>query len=140
MSDPYTAYLLDNATGEVVPSTSFLVPRREKMSTPFVMLFQSSVDTLLDREIDGTTLRVFLCFVQRADYGNWVHTTQRAIGQHLGISKPQMSRAVSILIKKGLLEKDNYKPGLYRVNPDITWRGRASHHREAHNVEYHPTA
>ena len=81
----------------------------------------------LDSEIDGVAHRVFhyLCYVLQFD--NWVDISTVWVAEKLSLKRQQVSRAISILEKKGLLIRGekigrHYK---WRLNPEATWKGTA---------------
>ena len=81
----------------------------------------------LDSEIDGVAHRVFhyLCYVLQFD--NWVDISTVWVAEKLSLKRQQVSRAISILEKKGLLIRGekigrHYK---WRLNPEVTWKGTA---------------
>ncbi len=81
----------------------------------------------LEKDIDGVTHRVFhyLCYVLQ--YDNWVDISTVWVAEKLSLKRPQVSKAISTLEKKGLLIRGekigrHYK---WRLNPEAAWKGTA---------------
>ena len=81
----------------------------------------------LEPGFKGNTFRVFhyLCYVLK--YDNWVDISTVWVAEKLGINRPEVSKALSTLEKKGLLIRGekvgrHYK---WRLNPEATWKGTA---------------
>ena len=93
----------------------------------------------LEPGIGVVALRVFhyLCYV--LGYDNWIDISTVWVAEKMGLKRPQVSKALSTLEKKGLLirgEKigNHYK---WRLNPEAAWMGRATTRWEAvENIPY----
>ena len=98
----------------------------------YVDKFQTTPDfthqyLALDKDIDGVTHRVFhyLCYVLQ--YDNWVDISTVWVAEKLSLKRPQVSKAICTLEKKGLLIRGekigrHYK---WKLNPEATWKGTA---------------
>ncbi len=67
----------------------------------------------------------YLCYVLQ--YDNWVDISTVWVAEKLSLKRPQVSKAISTLEKKGLLIRGekigrHYK---WRLNPEATWKGTA---------------
>ena len=67
----------------------------------------------------------YLCYVLQ--YDNWVDISTVWVAEKLSLKRQQVSRAISVLEKKGLLIRGekigrHYK---WRLNPEATWKGTA---------------
>jgi DNA-binding transcriptional regulator YhcF (GntR family) len=81
----------------------------------------------LEPGLKGNTFRVFhyLCYV--LGYDNWIDISTVWLAEKLKLSRSEVSRAINILEKKGLLIRGekigrHYK---WRLNPEVTWKGTA---------------
>ncbi len=80
-----------------------------------------------DKEITGVAQRVLRELESLLDYENWIRIGLVDIARSLEIDPSQVSRAVKILVQKGIIIKGN-KVGhfyTYRFNPEFCWRGDA---------------
>jgi DNA-binding Lrp family transcriptional regulator len=78
-----------------------------------------------DKEITGVAQRVLRELESLLDYENWIRIGLVDIARSLEIDPSQVSRAVKILVQKGIIIKGN-KVGhfyTYRFNPQFCWRG-----------------
>lgn len=78
-----------------------------------------------DKSITGVAQRVLRELESQLDYENWVKLALVDIAKDLCIDRSQVSRAIKILVDKGLVLKGS-KIGHfynYRLNPQFCWRG-----------------
>lgn len=82
-----------------------------------------------DREMTLTPLRVLLYLESILGYENYLRITQQDIVVKLGIHRSDVSRAMKLLLAKGIVEKLEspvIRP-VYRLNPNYGWRGKHEH-------------
>lgn len=81
----------------------------------------------LEPGINGIAYRVFhyLCYVLQ--YDNWIDISTVWVAEKLNLTRPQVSKAISTLEKKGLLIRGEKIGRHYRwrLNPEATWKGTA---------------
>ena len=59
---------------------------------------------------------------------------QAVLAEKHGVSQPSISRAMTLLVKRGIIEKEGAGPGVrYRLSPMVGWRGTtAAYHGQQH--------
>ena len=78
-----------------------------------------------DKTMTGETLRIWMHLMSRLGFENFIVIRGSELSKELGIKPPHISRAISKLVKKGLLVRGP-KVGhayAYRLNMDIAWKG-----------------
>jgi hypothetical protein len=121
--------LLDEKTGELINMPVYLNSPHKHPTIYGDRWFQMSQDPLLalskDRELWGLPQAVLLYLCGRLDFDNYVHVPQQEIADHLIASRPKVTKAVSLLVKKGILIKGPTigRSGSYRLNPAYGWKG-----------------
>ena len=78
-----------------------------------------------DKSITGVAQRVLRELESQLDYKNWIRLALVDIAKNLGVNRSQVSRAIKILVDKGILFRGK-KIGhfyTYRFNPEFCWRG-----------------
>lgn len=82
-----------------------------------------------DREIPGNTLRVFLYLCSQAGFENTLHVTQQEIADLLHMRKPNVTRSIKTLERKGLIARlhGNKRTYAFMINPYYVWKGRMEH-------------
>jgi len=78
-----------------------------------------------DKSITGVAQRVLRELESQLDYENWVRLALVDIAKDLDLDRAQVSRAIKILVDKGLVIRGS-KVGhfyTYRLNPEFCWRG-----------------
>ena len=78
-----------------------------------------------DKTMTGETLRIWMHLLSRLGFENFVVIKRSEISKELGIKGPNVSRAISKLVKKGLLVRGP-KVGhsyAYRLDMNVAWRG-----------------
>lgn len=118
--------MVDKATGEELPGLP--VYRQTKIrARGWFMTWEAGMERLAsDPDMTGEAFRVFFKMVANLDYENYIKITQKEISESLGIRKQHVSRAVKILVDKGILIKGP-KSGLsntYRLNEFYGWKGQ----------------
>lgn len=125
---------VDANAGEVLRGCMVYIPYRPRHTERFFMAFQDGlIEIAKDGELTGADFRVLLHLFGQLSFENYLHISQKDIAEALGMQKPNVSRAMKLLIAKGII-LDGPKVGRmksYRLSPDLGWRGRVT------NLEKH---
>src|SRR5919198_6131181 len=72
-----------------------------------------------DKEITGECYRVLMILLGQLDFENWIYVSQKEMAEFLGLQKSQVSRAIRLLVEKGILLRSSPIRGShgYRLNP-----------------------
>jgi hypothetical protein len=94
----------------------------------FFMVFQDAMIMLAkDRELTPQAFRVMMYLFGSLDFDNWIHITQKEIGEKLKMDKSDVSRAFSILKRKQIIVLSPYKGvPCYKINDFYAWKGSVS--------------
>ena len=78
-----------------------------------------------DEELPREVLRVYLALFSCLDYGNEINLTQAEIAEQLGVYRPSITKAFSVMYKKGILLKGSSrgKCTTYFLNPEYGFKG-----------------
>jgi len=125
--------LVNTETGELVPAITWI--RQKWKGDPFLMVFQASFEALAkDKEITLDARRILDFLFSRLDFENYILIPQVEIATELGMQRSNVSRAMSILLGKGIIlegPKVNRSRG-YRLNHDFGWKGTLKNLRVIH--------
>ena len=113
-------------TGEVVELTEDGGETR-RWPTPRVQLFQRGIRRVAEEGILGKEAwRVLGYLLSILDWDNWLVVPQRRVGDILGMTAQQMSRAIRMLLENGLLVQAGrpYPRSAYRLSSDFAYKGR----------------
>ena len=118
---------IDRDTGEIIEGV-FATSKTKfnPWSEGFLMTARYGAKFLaLDKEITGVAHRVLRVLESELRYENWLQVSLTNIANNLGISHAQVSRAIKVLVEKGIILKGkkvgrNYQ---YRFNPEYCWCG-----------------
>lgn len=93
------------------------------------MAFQDGlVEIAKDDELTLQPKNVLFYLLGQLDFENYLHVSQRDIADALGMQKQHVSRAMRLLIAKGIV-LDGPKVGrmkTYRLSPNLGWKGRVT--------------
>ena len=94
----------------------------------FFMVFQDALIMLAkDREITPQAKNIMIYLFGSLDFDNWIHITQKKVGEELGIDKSDVSRAFAILKRKQIIALSPYKGvPCYKINDFYCWKGSIS--------------
>ena len=85
----------------------------------------TSLEILFQSNLDEVTLKVLLGLISTIDTENLIVVNQLKLAKEMGVQKSCFSRAIEILIGKGIiLENMHKKVGrskTYYVNPNFGW-------------------
>ena len=92
------------------------------------MTFQDSIKLIAtDKDMTGQTLKVMLLLMSGLEFENYIAIKQVAIARELGMHKVDVSKAMKLLVEKGIIlkVKEGSTTG-YKLNPNYGWKGRVS--------------
>lgn len=126
--------LIDVYTGEVTPNGEFVTILKQDKSSikkiytgDYVMISQKAhlPNVYDDKEIDATTLRIFLYLLDHLAYNNFVVVSRADLSDHFNISGPNVSKAVKKLLDKEIFFKGPKMGTAYsfRLNPNYGYKG-----------------
>ena len=131
---------IDQDTGEILEGVVvYCGVKQNPYSTGWIMNSQEALELLAsDKDLTKESLRVLMFLMARLDFENWIQVTQKEISEKLGIKKPNISKAVSLLEEKGIILKGP-KVGrsyAFRLNPYFGWKGKVKNLNDYRNKEY----
>ena len=105
-----------------------LVPKQKLKSDHSRIFHDGVMELVLDGDLTGTDLRVFLGILANLEYENLFTMSLTALSAKLKIQRPDLSKAVSKLIKKNYLHKvgNQGQVNHYMVDPRIAFKARVS--------------
>ena len=105
-----------------------LVPQQKLKSDHSRIFHDGIMELILDEDLTGTDLRAFLGILANLEYENSFTMSLTSLSTKLGIQRPDLSKAVSKLIKKNYLHKVGKQGQInhYMVDPRIVFRSRVS--------------
>jgi predicted XRE-type DNA-binding protein len=93
-----------------------------------MMTFQDSLEIIAtDEDMTGQTLKVMLLLMSNLEFENYITIKQVTIAEKLKIDKADVSKAMKLLVAKGIILK--VKEGTttgYKLNPHYGWKGKVS--------------
>ena len=124
----------DNRTGELLEGVFvYCGIKYNPYGKGFIMNSQEALDILAeDTDLTKDALRVLLKLCAKLDFENWIYITQTNICNELNIDKGNVSKAIKLLISKGIILQGQ-KVGrsfAYRLNPDYGWKGKVKNLNE----------
>ena len=131
---------VDLDTGEVVDGVNVWFGAKVKWREGFFMQFQEMLEALaMDEELMGRPRRVLDYMMSKLSWENWIHIQQTDIAKALGMHKSDVSRCVSLLVKKRIILKGQI-PGdkrlsAYKLNSHYGWKGKVKNLAEYRMVE-----
>ena len=107
--------------GVVVPT--------QKLKSNHIRTFQEGLlELVLDNELAGDDLRTLLGVLAHLEYENKFTMSLTALSSKLKMPRSSLSKAVTKLVKKGYLTKENSQGNInhYMVDPRIAFKSRVS--------------
>lgn len=82
-----------------------------------------------DKDLTLEPKNVLLYLFGRLDFENFIQVPQTEIAKDLGMQKPNVTRAISLLVDKNILVKGPKvgRSSCYRLNPNYGWKGKIHH-------------
>jgi len=128
--DKFKKGIVDFETGEVQYA---LVPIRQKHLGGFFMAMQEGFTYLAKLNLPQEQMRVLMLMMGKLDFENWIRISQADLAKELGMKRPNVSKAIKMLVEKGIIHKGP-KVGTswtYRLDPNFGWKGRAKNKKAA---------
>jgi predicted transcriptional regulator len=101
-------------------------PKPKITGNRWVMTFQDSLEIIAtDEDMTGQTLKVMLLLMGNLEFENYITIKQVTIAEKLKMYKPDVSKAMKLLVAKGIILK--VKDGTttaYKLNPHYGWKGK----------------
>ena len=124
----------DNQTGELLEGVLvYCGIKHNPYSGGWIMNSQDALNILAeDKDLTKHSLRVFLKMCAKLDFENWIQISQTDICNELDINKGNVSKAIKLLVSKGVLLQGP-KAGrsfAYRLNPNYGWKGKVKNLNE----------
>lgn len=90
----------------------------------FVKIYQRNLSTKM-KGLKGVDYEVFFEMLEHMDYGNVIHIQQVKIARAIESTVPTVSRAISRMVERGILEKGQKQKGsmIYFMNKEIAEKG-----------------
>ncbi len=126
--DMQTGELLDGATLAV-----FYPKQKNGFTTGWIAMAQEPLMALAEADLGDEARRVLFAVLAKLDFENFISLNLAELGRKLNIKRSNMSRAMSKLLKEGVIiagPKIQAK-GTYTLNPNYGWKGSAKGHQEA---------
>ena len=120
---------VDLDTGEIVDGVPIFFSAKIQWGEEFFMQIQEKLATIAkDKELSGRPRRVLDYMMSKLSWENWIHVQQAEIAEELELDKAAVSRAITLLIKKGIILKaripDNKRLSAYKLNSYYGWKGK----------------
>ncbi|MGB5595082.1 MAG: MarR family transcriptional regulator [Crocosphaera sp.] len=124
----------DNQTGELLEGVLvYCGIKHNPYNGGWIMNSQDALNILAeDKDLTKNSLRVFLKMCAKLDFENWIQISQTDICNELDINKGNVSKAIKLLVFKGVLLQGP-KVGrsfAYRLNPNYGWKGKVKNLNE----------
>jgi predicted transcriptional regulator len=121
---------VDSDTGEVLEGVPVWVGRKTAFTglygTGFYIMAQSANEILAkDKDLTLEPMRVLHFLMSRLDFENFIQVPQTEICEQLEMKKPNVSKAVKLLVEKGIIIRGP-KVGhssSWRLNPNFGYKG-----------------
>lgn len=125
---------IDADTGEVLPSTPILMPRRTAngFSEGWTATAMNAHAAIAESDLTGRDLKVFHLLCSRMAFGNEIPINATEFAGILKMKAPNFHRSLRALMDFGIVvceARDGVK--YYRLSPKAVWRGSARSHKEA---------
>ena len=106
-----------------------IVVPNQKLKSNHIRTFQEGLlEIILDSDLSGDDLRTFFGILAYLEYENKFTMSLTALAEKLEMYRPNLSKSVNKLVKKGYLSKENNqgKVNHYMVDPRIAFKSRVS--------------
>ena len=127
---------IDPDTGEV---KGILVWMPERITSIYgsrwLQISQTALlDIAADKELTGNILRVYLALLSITDFENYITIPVTELAERLGIHRPDVSKAIHVLLKKGILLQGPKagQSSTYRLSPLHAYKGKHVNARKFH--------
>ena len=130
MSDKTFNYQINVPDGCMAKTV--VTPIKMLTDKPHVRVFSEGLSRLaMDKDLNGTDIRVLLFILSIMEYENLLNTTQKALSEGLGIVQQEVSKSIKKLIEGGYLKivDKNGRQNIYQLNPHLAFKSRAKNYR-----------
>jgi predicted transcriptional regulator len=140
MKSTDTVQTVDAKTGEIKDGYFVYVayPKSKIKNQRWMMTFQDSLEVIaMDDDMSGQTFRVLMLLMSNLEFENYITIKQVAIAEKLKMYKPDVSKAMKLLVNKGIILKikDGSTTG-YKLNPTYGWKGKVENmEKEKERIE-----
>lgn len=114
-------------TGEITKQYA-VVPIVQKVITGgFFMAMQEGFMHIAQMDLTGEQLKVLMYVMGKLDFENYILVSQQSIADALNMRKQNVSRALKVIIEKGIIH-EGPKVGrvkTYRLDPSFGYKGKA---------------
>jgi len=121
--------LVDTETGEIIYTVVEL--KRKYYTGGFFMAMQEGFTHIAKLGLTGEQTSVLFLIFGKLDFENWLRLSQKEIADELNMKTPNVSRAMKVLVEKGIIHKGP-KVGTmltYRLDPNFGVKGRAKNEK-----------
>ena len=103
-------------------------PKPKITDVRWMMTFQDSLRVIAkDTDITGQVMRVYMLALSELEFENYITIKQTAIAQELAMHKTDVSKAMKLLVDKGIILKvKEGRTTAYKLNPEYGWKGKVS--------------
>jgi MarR family len=120
---------IDLDTGEILRGVPVYFNATVRWREDWFMGIQDAFEALSkDRELYGRPRAVLDFMMSKLSWENWVHVEQKQIAEELGLDKSNVSRAISLLVKKGIILRaplpGNKRTSAYKLNSNYSYKGK----------------
>lgn len=118
---------IDAETGEVMEGAMVSVGRKVRWREDYFMTFQDKIEELSeDEELTGRTWRVLAALLGKLGWENWLHISQADLAKKLNMHRPDVSRAMKILVEKGVIIRGPKmgRSHAYKLNSNFGFKGK----------------
>ena len=111
------------------PFGMYIPEKKLSRNSRHLRVYQNSfLEIARDKDLTGEPLRVFLGVLGHLDYENKFEMTLKDLAANLGMHRQNVSKAITLLVKKGYLkvEKTIGSVKFYRLDPGFGFKNRVS--------------
>lgn len=105
----------------------FELPDKSRVQGGWFMAMQDGFEWLAKQNFNGETLRVLMHVMAKLDFENYILVKQLDVAIALGMQKTHVSRAMRVLLEKGVIHAGPNvgQVKTYRLDPSFGFKGRA---------------
>ncbi len=109
-------------------------PRTATYGRRFVLVFDEMAELLMGLK-NPTALHLAHMLPKMLNAAEYRRLDQRVLAEKYSVTQPCISKALSLLLGRGIIERTGRGPGVrYRLSPLVAWRGTAAqYHGQQHD-------
>lgn len=130
---------VDLKTGEILQGVPVYVQAKVKWREEFFMAIQEAFEALAkDKDLTGKPMSVLMYMFSKLGFENYIYLQQLEISEALGLHQPHVSRAIKLLLDKGiiLLGPKLGRSRAYRLNSNYGWKGKIKNLAEERSKQF----